>query len=70
MYIERRYVHMVSYHGKPLCGTNDGNILWLFPSGETGIISPLDAGYLIGLNLNLVKPDRKYINVITFMGIR
>ena len=55
---------MVSYHGKPLCGTNDGNILWLFPSGETGIISPLDAGYLMGLNLNLVKPDREYINVI------
>lgn len=53
------------YHGKPLCKTVDGNILWEFPGGKTGVISYPDARYLTLLNLGRVTTDsRKYIDVI------
>ena len=35
-----------------------------FRQEKPASFQPLDAGYLMGLNLNLVKPDREYINVI------
>lgn len=53
------------YHGKPLFKTVDGNVLWEFPGGKTGVISLHDARFLTLLNLGRVTTDnKKYIDVI------
>ena len=43
--------------GRPLCRTNDGNVLWEFAGNITGIISMNDAEYLCRLGLGLIEPD-------------
>ena len=53
-------------HGHALSDAINGLILWLFPNGETGLITRDDATYLTRLNLGLIKPDprRKSVNVL------
>ena len=54
----------VLYHGRPLSRTIDGNVLWEFQSGETGVITMDDARYLCGLMNGSVKPNKTYVQVI------
>ena len=54
----------VLYHGRPLSRTIDGNVLWEFPSGETGVITIDDARYLCGLMNGSVTPNKTYVQVI------
>ena len=55
---------MIIYHGRPLSKTFDGNVLWEFPGGLTGIISMEDARYLCDLMNGIDVPKRRYIHVI------
>lgn len=55
---------MIMYHGRPLSKTFDGNVLWEFPGGKTGIISMEDACYLCDLMNGIDVPKRRYIHVI------
>lgn len=55
---------MLVYHGRPLSLTVDGNVLWEFPNGETGVIHRDDARYLCGLMNGSVRAYKTYVQVI------
>lgn len=64
MYINGGEKKMLVYHGRPLSLTVDGNVLWEFPNGETGVVTMDDARYLCGLMNGSVRAYKTYVQVI------